>query len=274
MTEQRIEPHKVTKPIQLLAAWLVGLVLTNVSFLVAAVQLGANDWERRALVISAIANVPIFLLALFVLQTRFRAELQEDTYYAEYLSKKTTAVVRVDKNTAQDTKIDVLERDLARLINHAKNQPSLNTPDPIPANSEALDWSDWLVALNKIHPRFKELREALREADIPLAEIFGKINDGAPSKWIISINHQLPFSNKIHLLRTIIPYGFDGIQYWTPQREAGEDEDVYIGSYGGDSYAKVTIELEELLEKNVEIVDLKHYYAHNKVMAENAHEDD
>lgn len=88
MKEQRIEPHKVTKPIQLLAAWMVGLVVTNSSFLIAAVQMADESWERGCLVIAAVANVPVFLFALFLLQTRFRAELQEDTYYSEYLSKK------------------------------------------------------------------------------------------------------------------------------------------------------------------------------------------
>jgi hypothetical protein len=32
MTEQKIEPSRVTKPIQFLAAWLVGLTLINDSF--------------------------------------------------------------------------------------------------------------------------------------------------------------------------------------------------------------------------------------------------
>jgi hypothetical protein len=34
-TENRIDPERVTKPIQLLAAWLVGLIVVDGSFLVA-----------------------------------------------------------------------------------------------------------------------------------------------------------------------------------------------------------------------------------------------
>ena len=69
-----IEPHKVTKPMQLLAAWLVGLIITNAIFLASAINFDKDSWERGALVVSAIVNVPIFLYALFILQTRFRAE--------------------------------------------------------------------------------------------------------------------------------------------------------------------------------------------------------
>mgnify|MGYP000928856110 CR=1 FL=1 len=265
MADQKIEPHKVTKPIQLLAAWLVGLVLTNTTFLVAAVQIGEGGWERGALIISAIVNVPLFLLALFLLQTRFRAELQEDTYYSEYLSKKTTAVVRVDKNSVQDAKIESLERDLARLTTHANNQLLTNTTDKSSISTETPDWSNWPVALNQLHPRFREIREELRAANIPLASIFGDIDEGPPSNWIISLSHQLPVTNIVHLLRSILPFGFDGIQFWNPQLEAHEFEDVYIGSYGNSSYANITDELTKLLETRVEAVDIKHYYEQHKI---------
>jgi hypothetical protein len=29
-------------------------------------------------------NVPVFIGALFLLQTKFRAQIQEDSYYAQY----------------------------------------------------------------------------------------------------------------------------------------------------------------------------------------------
>ncbi len=95
MGPEHIKPHRVTKPMQLLAAWLVGLLLTNGAFLMTASGFGVGQWERSALVIAAIANVPVFLAAIFVLQTRFRAELQEDTFHSEYLSKNTPNPVTV-----------------------------------------------------------------------------------------------------------------------------------------------------------------------------------
>lgn len=263
MTEQRIEPHKVTKPIQLLAAWLVGLIVTNGIFLTSALHLEAGTWERGALVISAIANVPLFLLALFILQTRFRAELQEDTYYSEYLSKKTATVIRIDKNSAQDSRLEELERQVLRIA-ETKALPQTQ-PMPVANGSQnnALDWTNWAVALNDLHPRFDQIREALRSADVPLAEIFDGHRE-PPNLWIIALSYHLPVSHKAHLLRVLLPFGFDGIQFWEPQREAEENEDVYIGSYGGGTYARVTTELEALVNKKVEAADLSHYYKRHK----------
>lgn len=88
MNDQRIHPEKITKPIQLLAAWLVGLILVNASFLVAAQQIAKPDWASGLLVIASVLNVPIFLLALFLLQTKFRPQLQEDAYYSQYLQNE------------------------------------------------------------------------------------------------------------------------------------------------------------------------------------------
>lgn len=88
MTDHRINPEKVTKPIQLLAAWLVGLILVNASFLLAAQQITRPDWASSLLVIAAVVNVPIFIIALFLLQTKFRPQMQEDSYYAQYLQRE------------------------------------------------------------------------------------------------------------------------------------------------------------------------------------------
>ncbi len=261
MTDKQIQPHRVTKPIQLLAAWLVGLIVTNTIFLAAATNLEIDSWERGALVVSSIVNVPLFLLALFVLQTRFRAELQEDTFYSEYLSKKTAAVVRIDKNASQDARIDILERQLSRLTESRTGSAPLG-PD---VNHSQIDWAEWPVALNILHPQFQAIRETLRAANIPLADIFGnKPNSVPPEKWIIALSHHLPFTHKARLLEVLLPYGFDGIQFWEPQREVEENEDVYIGSYGVGTYARVTPELLDLVRKKIDAIDLTHYYNKHK----------
>ncbi|WP_265467533.1 hypothetical protein [Aeromonas salmonicida] len=262
MEDRHIEPHKVTKPIQLLAAWMVGLILTNTTFLVAATQFSSDDWERGALVVAAIINVPLFLLALFILQTRFRAELQEDTFYSEYLSKKTSSLVRLDKSVVQESRLEELERAVGRIrIIESEGE------DRQAQYLEHLDWSGWPVALNHLHPNFIEVREALRSANIPLSEIFGDAQEGPPSRWIVSLSHSLPARHKSALLKAIIPYGFDGFQFWDPVREADETEDVYIGSYGDRSYARIDDSLSELLQKNVEDSDLRYYYSKHRVFS-------
>ena len=85
MLKPKIVPEKVTRPIQLQACWLVGLILVNGAFLAGARLIEQPAWVPGLLVIAAVLNVPIFLGCYFVLQTKFRAEMQEDSYYSKYI---------------------------------------------------------------------------------------------------------------------------------------------------------------------------------------------
>lgn len=66
MSEQ-LQPHKVTKPIQLLAAWLLGLIAMEGAFLTAARLIITPAWAPGVLVIAAVACVPLFLISIFLL---------------------------------------------------------------------------------------------------------------------------------------------------------------------------------------------------------------
>ncbi len=257
INEQRIEPHKVTKPIQLLAAWMVGLVVTNSSFLIAASQMAEHSWEKGFLVVAAVINVPVFLFALFLLQTRFRAELQEDTYYSEYLSKKTSTPIKLDKNTEQDARIERIER-LVTQLSAQKIEKNNNL-----AAEGGLDWAGWPIAVNRYHPDFKEIKAALKAAKIPITSYFG--NKGkVPSRWVISLSRFLPITHKTAILRELMPFKFDGFQLWEPMMEADENEDVYIGSYGSSPVAPINKELRELLmQDDIEESDLAFLYEIN-----------
>lgn len=118
MEQPKITPERITKPIQLLGAWLVGLLSVDSAFLVAATQIDATTWQSGALTIAAIVNVPIFIGALFLLQTKFRPELQEDSYYSTYLSSRTNELVRVSKKDALaielEKKKDLLEKQVSQ----------------------------------------------------------------------------------------------------------------------------------------------------------------
>jgi hypothetical protein len=105
MSEHKIVPEKVTKPIQLLAAWLVGLILIDTAFLVAAGQISQPTWAAGLLVIAAVVNVPLFITALFLLQTKFRPQMQEDSYYAAFLAKDYESLRPVQ---SADTKAEVV----------------------------------------------------------------------------------------------------------------------------------------------------------------------
>jgi len=235
LESQKLQPEKVTRPIQLLAAWLVGLVVIDGIFLEVAVRLEPGSWERRGLVLAAILNVPAFLAALFTLQTRFRAELQDDVHYAQYLSKKTAEAVALpwaDEDEDED------EADEA-----VADAPSGDDPT-------TLDWSRWRVAINAQLPRYAEMLAALREARIPVAEVFGHApaaGGEAPPNRVVSLSRALPAAHQAALLRALLPFGFDGFQLWNPVRDADEDEDVYIGSYGARAYAPMDAGLAQLL---------------------------
>jgi hypothetical protein len=242
--QKSIEPHKVTKPIQLLAAWLAGLVLTNGTFLGAASVLTAS-WASEALVVAAIANVPLFLVAVFVLQTRFRAELQEDSFYAEYLSKKTSLVYRVDMRVEQDARIAALEKKIG-----ATGDQKIVTPDPkVPAIEmpTAPSWERWRVGVNRLLPNYSAILAELSDHGIEVATVFGDRDQDKPEPWTLALSYDLPAANKLLLLKLLMPLGIQRIALWQPIRDADENEDVYVGSYGSRGTV-VTPELRKLIE--------------------------
>jgi len=88
MENHKIEPHKITKPIQLMAVWFVALFLIDSILLSAAKFIKDPWWIPPLLVISAIIFVPFFVGGVFLMQTVFRKELQEDQFYSEWLNAK------------------------------------------------------------------------------------------------------------------------------------------------------------------------------------------
>ena len=128
MADPQIVPHKITKPIQLLAAWLAGLAVINGSFLAGAGTIHNPSWIPALLAIAAVVNVPLFILSLFLLQTRFRPEMQEDTFYSKYLERKYSHTV-----PPQSRPIDLEKqfRMLADDIVHQVSETKQNREDKI-----------------------------------------------------------------------------------------------------------------------------------------------
>ncbi|WP_182335213.1 hypothetical protein [Stenotrophomonas acidaminiphila] len=124
MTDSHIRPERITKPIQLLAAWLAGLFSINATFLFTVTRLPVDSWEMRALTVAAITNVPIFLIALFVLQTKFRPELQEDSYYSTYLSSKTNQTLTISND---GVKVVTIAQKISEIENRVAPSPDSHT---------------------------------------------------------------------------------------------------------------------------------------------------
>ena len=87
MTSPQIEPHKITRPIQLLAVWITGLVLLVSAFLTAAGSIDNPPWLPPFFGVAAVALVPLFVILIFVMQTKYREQLQDDPYYSEWLER-------------------------------------------------------------------------------------------------------------------------------------------------------------------------------------------
>ena len=86
--ETGIVPHKIDKPLQVLAAWLIALILLDSAFLTAAANIEEPTWIRPLLIIAAILFVPLFLVFIFLMQTKFRPQLQADPYYEKWLERQ------------------------------------------------------------------------------------------------------------------------------------------------------------------------------------------
>jgi hypothetical protein len=88
MTQGSIEPDKITRPIQLAAAWFATLVLLVAAFLGAANTARRPSWLPVLFGVAAVLVVPFFAWLVLRLQTRYRPELQEDPYYSKYKAEE------------------------------------------------------------------------------------------------------------------------------------------------------------------------------------------
>lgn len=270
MSEQRIEPHKVTKPIQLLAAWLVGLCVLNVTFLGAAAVFKESKLASFILIGAAVLNVPVFLYSLFLLQTKYRPEMQEDTFYSTYLNRNTNAEVEIVKPSLKDRRLDDLRAEIILLRNQISHlniqQQASGTYESCPQGLS--DWNMCRIALNDLHPDFLAIRKALKTANIPVMSIFGTVNKSEPpEKLVLSVDVD---SSDILLLRKalkeLLKFSFDGISLTERNPDIGEEEHIYVGSYGfGDGYAPITDELRDLVESGIDPIDIKYHVSKNLI---------
>jgi hypothetical protein len=207
-----IKADKITKPIQLLAAWLSGLVLTNSTFLASAILIGPTIWTHYALITASIINVPLFLASIFILQTKFRPELQEDSYYSNYILNN-----RGDLIKQKETYIQII-----------KNQETIKTT--------GFNLFKYTIAINDYIENYKEIENELNNATIPTGHYFGKFNNvkEPPKRWLISINQEMEKDSIIAFLESIIKFKdqFDG--FYFDKRLEFEDTDIYIGGYKDD----------------------------------------
>lgn len=76
--QPNIEPHKITTPISLVAAWLVALCFVNGSLLATAIAMPETSWMRAALILAAIVYIPVAFWFVYKMQTTHRDKLLAD----------------------------------------------------------------------------------------------------------------------------------------------------------------------------------------------------
>jgi hypothetical protein len=233
MDDRSINPGRVTKPIQLLAAWLAGLTFINGSFLGAATQISRPEWAAGLLVIAAVINVPVFLVCLFLLQTKFRPEMQEDAYYARYLERR---------YSPETEKTEVVEIRVAKEIDQSV-EPRLERSSLKPR----LDFKDRdrIVALNSLLPNYLGIQDELQEKGIMIDEVFGKNGQETPSFFLLTIRTDADFE----LFRKILPVASKhGLQAISVSNDSKMQ--IYLGSYSYKTrpYLRTNRQVLEVLE--------------------------
>jgi hypothetical protein len=219
MNETTIKPEKITKPIQLLGAWLAGLFSIDACFLFAAANMIAGSWESRALTIAAIANVPLFLIAVFVLQTRFRPELQEDSYYASYLSSKTNRPLTVNKEDAQFAAIVHRIAELENKISSAQQVRAIS----------GNRLKELTFGVNKHLADISHISKRLSALGIIDYTFFG--GDKPPGGRNVTISRYLPKETVREVVKLVRELGFNSYNFYDNIAESAI-EDVLLGSYG------------------------------------------
>lgn len=223
MTDSTIKPEKITKPIQLLAAWLAGLFSIDACFLFAATNMNPESWETSALTIAAIANVPAFLIAVFVLQTKFRPELQEDSYYSSYLSSRTNQPLTVHKDDIQFSAVmqRIAELENRMLSNHQVNAIAEDSLQKL------------TIGINQYLSDKLEISKKLSDLSIFEFTTFG--GDEPPSGRNVSISKYLPKETVKKVVMLARELGFKSYNFFDNYAEE-TIEDVLLGSYGSADY--------------------------------------
>jgi len=238
----KIEPHRITKPIQLLAAWLLGLILVNGAFLLAATQIIKPDWVSGTLVIASIINVPLFLLSIFLLQTKFRPEMQEDTFYSKYLETKTG---NTEREITADS-VASIRQDIASL-EKIVSEKVLNGIEE--AELEKFKWSSVTVILNKQLSNFSNIARQLTQHGIPLHETFGG-GAGMPKVFKVSLGRGFDVDQIKALVEALLNISDGWISYAHDDNEVDEYENkVLIGAYGSYEHGIELSKIKPIIER-------------------------
>ena len=266
---QKIPVEKVTKPIQLLAAWLTGLVLVNGMFLTAAKSIVEPTWIAGTLIIASIINVPIFLAAIFLLQTKFRPEMQEDSFYSKYLESKTGRTKQLDNkeqvsilknyiSNSNEKTIEIVSGLQAEIKKISAREMPNNNDMLRQLNLEEIDrkieeastssiWNKYDIQVNKQLQDYEKFKKALSKNNIPIHRIFGHEIAGLvdPPQILIGSGFELEHIKQFIYAIKHIPITLVGYCY--PEDVDNYHQAILLGAYFDNEGMSID-EFLELLE--------------------------
>ena len=217
MEKKQITPERITKLLHLLGAWLVGLLSVDATFLLAATKMDLASWQSGALTMAAIINVPIFIGALFLLQTKFRPELQEDLYYSTYLSNRTNEPVKISRTEAM---FNELEKRLEAIDNKTKEAVGTTIFTPV--------LSDLSFGVNiNLKNRDKVISELRTLGVLGISE-FGE-RSGLPNIMKVAMSKYIPKEEVVEILKIAGKLGFT--HYGFIDDYENIKDDVLFGAY-------------------------------------------
>lgn len=271
MSEKNIKPEKITKPIQLLAVWLIGLIIIETSLLTASAMVSEPNWLSALYGISAVAIIPIFLILIFLLQTKFRPQIQEDEYYAKYLDKNTMSFVDVSKNIEKNSElsrdeIKQLIKDTQSTFESVKSGiqkgETKNELEGLISKSDInldklekiVKYSSLDVRINRRIKTFKQIVNSIQKLNIVSFKEFGEKE--LPQNFLVSFTKTFPATIVKEIILELIPHGASYINLVDDEEavELNYDKSIFIGSYKYEDLSNVSID-EKMLKKIVNLDD-------------------
>ena len=179
---------------------------------------------------AAIVNVPLFLL-----QTKFRPEMQEDVSYAEYLGQRTRTDAHSDVEELRKAVFDSdartlslveeLQLQVTEVAERIQVMPGFGQPDVPAATAGSATrqrsgmervaeaqrdvlWDRYTVAVNDLNPGFEELKLELSNKGIVINNVFGSSSDDleVPDPLIISIDKEVYNRAILDILRIALKF--------------------------------------------------------------------
>jgi hypothetical protein len=259
MSENKINAEKITKPIQLLAVWLIGLIALVGSLLTAAGTIHQPDWMPVFLAISAVSIIPMFLGLIFLLQTRYRPEMQEDLFYSKYLEKDSQTFEDINNENSNNLEIDELKREILSISESTKeelekirtvikqddsksNQSKISeiiekSDDKLDKLKELIKFASIDLKINIQLKNYNKVLEIIKSIGFINFSEFGK-NKTAPAKLVISIGGNIQIDVIKTLVVDLIPLGATSIRMRLESSNA-----IYIGSYNTEDLVPINEEL-------------------------------